>query len=354
MTATLKEGVSATATYNRDGSGELRAWGDRFPRRWRVEGDDRVCLVISDDTRCFTIEFDRATDVYRGRDVANGETVVFNVDQRQLTVAATSSTNQGGASQPSAEEIAAKLANPNAPLASLTFRLQHRTYEGDLPDADDQSNTTLIFQPSFPFTRDNGDVIFFRPSIPIQFDSPVFDPAGPDFDSEAGLGDIAFDIAYGRTTDAGLLFAGGIVSSIPTATDDALGTDRWTLGPEFMIGKITKKYVIGAFPSHQWDIGGSGDADISLTTAQLFGTYLPGDGWNVGTSPILSYDHEASQWTIPINLTVGKTIIWNGRPWKLSLEVNYFVEQADAFGPRWFIGFNVAPVVENALASWFK
>jgi hypothetical protein len=151
-----------------------------------------------------------------------------------------------------------------------------------------------------------------------------------------------------------MLYAGGLIVSLPTATDDALGTDRFTMGPEFMIGKLTKKWVIGAFPNHQWDVGGSGDRDINLTTIQLFGTVLPGGGWNYGTSPIITFDHITDQWTIPLNLTFGKTVIWSGRPWKLSAEINYYVEQADSFGPQWFIGLNVAPVVENVLASWFK
>lgn len=38
------------------------------------------------------------------------------------------------------DEIAKELANPNNSLASLKFRNQYRWYEGDLPDADDQSN----------------------------------------------------------------------------------------------------------------------------------------------------------------------------------------------------------------------
>jgi hypothetical protein len=151
-----------------------------------------------------------------------------------------------------------------------------------------------------------------------------------------------------------MLYAGGVVVSLPTATDDALGTDRYSLGPEFMIGKLSKKYVLGMFPSHLWDVGGSGNADVNVTNLQLFGTYLPGGGWNVGTSPILSYDHNSDQWTIPLNFTFGKTVIWNGRPWKLSAEINYFIESSDAFGPEWFIGFNVAPVVENVLARWFN
>jgi hypothetical protein len=353
-TATLEDGVVATANYNADGTGRVRAWGDVFERRWRVEGDDQVCVEIGAETRCFTLEVDASdSDMHRATNVATAETVVFTVAEREVTVAATGAA-AGSASEPSAEEIAAKLANPNSPMASLNLKLQYRTFEGTLPGADSQSSTTLLFQPSFPFSLDNGDVVFFRPAIPIQLDFAFPDSSPSGFGSESGIGDIAFDLAYGRTTKTGMLYAGGIIASLPTATDDALGTDRYTLGPEFMIGKLTKKYVIGIFPNHQWDVGGSGDKEIDLTTIQIFGTYLPGGGWNYGSSPIITFDHISDQWTIPLNFTFGKTVIWNKRPWKLSMELNYYVDQADAFGPQWMIGFNVAPVVENVLASWFK
>jgi len=354
-TAALSGENQAVANYNADGTGQLRAWGDVIERRWRVEGDDQVCIEIGSDTRCFTIEVDASDpDMHRATNVATGEVVVFSVSDRAVTVAAGAPAGgSGNTSEPSAEEIAAALANPNAPMASLTFRLQYRTFDGNLPEASSQDGTTLAFQPSFPFSLENGDVIFFRPNIPFQVSAPVPDPAGG-FKSESGLGDIVFDIAYGRTTKAGILYAGGIVASLPTATEDSLGTDRYSIGPEFMIGKLTKKYVLGIFPSHLWDVGGSGDADVNVTNMQIFGTYLPGGGWNVGTSPILSYDHNTSQWTIPLNFTFGKTVIWNKRPWKISAEINYFVEQSDAFGPEWFIGINVAPVVENVLARWFN
>ncbi len=259
-----------------------------------------------------------------------------------------------GSSGKSAEEIAQELANPNTPMASLNFKLQYRSYEGDLPNANDQDGTTLLFQPSMPFPLDNGDTVIFRPAIPLQFDQPVFESARLDFDSEFGLGDITFDLAYARTTDTGLLIAGGVISTLPTATKSELGNNRLTIGPELLIGKLSKKYVIGAFPNHQWDIAGSGEADISLTSTQLFGTYLPGGGWNVGTSPTLTYNHISNDWTIPLNFSFGKTIINGGRAWKISAEVNYYVEQPDPFGPKWFVGFNVAPVVKNVFADWFK
>ena len=307
------------------------------------------------DPQALAALFSDTVDRYRAANLATNEVVILTIRSADDRVAVAEPTSSaGGAAKPSADEIAAKLANPNTPLATLTAKLQFRTFEGDLAGAHDQDSTTLLLQPSFPFPLDNGDLILFRPAVPILLDQPYFDGQQNRFRSESGLGDITFDLALARTLDNGLLLAGGIVSTTPTATDDRLGSDRWTLGPEFLIGKISKKYVLGLFPNHQWDVGGSGEADINLTTAQVFGTYLPGGGWNLGSSPIISYDHESDQWTIPLNLSVGRTVIWGGRPWKLSAEINYYVEQGDAFGPEWMIGFNIAPVVQNGLARLFQ
>ncbi len=107
MTATLKDNVTAIATYNSDGSGELKAWGDTFPRAWQVKGDDRVCIDIDKQTRCFSIEKDSSgTNQYRAQDVDSGEFVVFIVKQSEITVSPNLDSDAGGASQPSAEEIA--------------------------------------------------------------------------------------------------------------------------------------------------------------------------------------------------------------------------------------------------------
>ena len=268
-----------------------------------------------------------------------------------LLAGSTIASAQSGTT-PSAAELAAELSNPNTAVASLTFKNQFRWFEGDLPDADDQTGYMLLFQPALPFQFPSGGKIIWRPAIPLLFDQPQFDAASGEFEGESGLGDIVFDLAYAPKRDDDLLIAYGIITSLPTATND-LGTDRWTLGPEFLIGKITPKYVAGLFPNHQWDIGGSGDADINLTTIQPFFTYLPGGGWSVGSGPSITYDWESEQWTVPLQINAGKTVVFNGRPWKLSVELNYYIEKPDSFGPEWMLSLNFAPVVKNGLASWF-
>lgn len=353
--AQLANGKEAIANYNSDGTGELQAWGETFERRWKVE-DGKVKIWISGVWISFTIERNTKNEnTYRGTR-ENGEQVVFEVSDKEISVKEvdTSSESQGGSGKPSADEVAKALANPNAPLAKLTTFIQYRTFKGSLADANNQSSTTLLLQPSFPFPLENGDVVLFRPAIPVVFGQPVFDANQNMFDGKTGLGDISFDLAYGRTNKkTGLLTAIGMVATLPTATSNGIGGKNFNLGPEVLVGLITPNYVIGAFPNHQWKIAGNGAA-TSITSAQVFANFLPGNAWSVGTTPIMNYDWNNEQWNIPLNVTVGKTYILGGRPWSFSLQVNYFVESADAFGQDWFIGLSAGPVVENVLARLFK
>ena len=273
----------------------------------------------------------------------------------------------------SSEELAKQLANPNGALASLTFRNQFRWYDGDLSGAGDQSNYTLLFQPTLPFPlKKKGHQITLRPAFPLIFDQPVISGSGlanvgsvqvpqppsagvgdESFGSESGLGDIGLDAIYGISTETGLIYGFGAFLSMPTATSDVLGTRRWTLGPDLMLGKVRQKTVLFTLVSHQVDVAGSGDKDVSLTTLTLAGIYLPAGGWNVGTSPIINYDWEGEQWTVPLNFLVGKTVVLGGRPWKLQGEVNYYIEAPDAFGAEWMVAFNISPVVQNTLTRLF-
>jgi len=68
----------------------------------------------------------------------------------------------------------------------------------------------------------------------------------------------------------------------------------------------------------------------------------------------MNYDWDTSQWTIPLNVTVGRTVMMGKTPVKIALEVNYYVERPDAFGPEWMIGINLTPVVPNFVEKWVK
>jgi len=177
---------------------------------------------------------------------------------------------------------------------------------------------------------------------------------GLDWDGISALGDIGFDLAYGVSKKSGFLWAVGMVGTLPTATDSDVAGKQLRLGPEFLLAKFEDWGVYGIFPSHQWDVTGWSDESFSTTQFQPFLSFLLGDGWTAATSPIGFYNWESSEWTIPINLTVSKTVLFGKTPWQFQVEVNYYVEQPDDFGPQWMIGFNFSPVVNNPFQKGFN
>lgn len=284
---------------------------------------------------------------------ASGQAEPATTDSGQTAPLGKGAYIQGAPADLSADEAARQLANPNTPLASLTFKNQYRWYKGKLPGAEGQDNYTLLFQPVFPFPVSDTDTIFFRPAFPLLVEQPVFQSNGK-FGAKTGLGDIGFDLAYGRNEKSGLLWAGGIVSTVPTATANQLAGKHLTLGPELFIGLFKSWGVVGLFPNHQWDIAGWGKGHVNASQIQAFAVFLPGDGWSVGSAPIMNYNWASGEWTIPIQMQVSKTIIIGSMPWKFQFEVNHYVQRPDAFGPKWMIGFNITPVVKNVVAEWFK
>lgn len=261
----------------------------------------------------------------------------------------------------SADEVARELANPNNSLASLTFKNQFRVYTGDLPKADDQWNYTLLFQPVFPFPlsppASGGKAnLFIRPAVPLLANQPVPGVRNGQFNFEGvtALGDIGFDIGYGVTEKNGFLWAFGMVGTLPTATNSEVAGKQLRLGPEALFAKFEKWGLYGIFPSHQWNVTGWNNEYYSNTQLQVFLKFLPGGGWSIGTTPIMNYDWRSRQWTVPLNLTVSKTLKVGNTPLKLELEANYYVAHSDPFGPQWMIGLNLTPVVRNFIEEWIR
>ncbi|MBK1825412.1 hypothetical protein [Haloferula rosea] len=268
----------------------------------------------------------------------------------------------------SADEIAKELANPNTSLTSLKLQTQYYAFQSDVPGLGDLDMVKLYLQPTLPFELANGNTLWVRPGVPFLVNQPVFDTGSRRIEEESGLGDVTLDVQYGTTLENGFLWSIGASTSLPTATEKGLGTDFWTIGPGFQIGRVTETSVVGVFVNHQWDVAGNGksgldrpyvllgpnDPAVSLTTIQFFGIMMPGNGWSFGTAPIMTYNHESDDWIIPLHLTVNKTLSIAGRPWEFSVDLNYYVETPDEFGPEWMVGFNIAPVVENVFARWVQ
>ena len=230
----------------------------------------------------------------------------------------------------------------------MTLLLNYVEFDGDFPQAGDQSGLQMIFQPSLPYALSDTTNLFVRPAIPLIIRQDVPNSSGEFVSEGVDLGDIGFDASVFKGTPTGAVYGGGLVGSMPTATNDALGLDQWLLGPE-LIGALIREWgVVGGLISHQWDVAGDSDFDTSITAGQFFFVFNLKNGWQLTSSPLFSYDHEASsgnRLTFPLGLGLSKTAIINGRPWQFGVEYQYYIESPDLFGPDWQIQFSISPVV---------
>lgn len=244
---------------------------------------------------------------------------------------------------PNIDELAKELANPGAANATLNFKFEYRTFEGDLPDADDQDSFTATFQPVFPFVLQNGNNLIFRPAFPFVFGQPVFDSGSGQFDDEDAFGDIAYDLLYAGTRNGWTLGA-GVVGAVPSGSD--ISSDNWLLGPSALAVK-TEDW--GVFPFHNEKIGGSGP-DVSVTSLQYFLFYGLGDGWQVGTGPTITYDWETSSddaWTVPFGVQVAKITSIGKQIIKLNVGLEKNVVAPDPLASDWKFTFTFSPVIAN-------
>jgi hypothetical protein len=256
----------------------------------------------------------------------------------------------------SADAVAKELSNPAGSLASLNFNLEYFDYKGHLRKSDNQNSTALTFQPILPFpVGDKGRKIIFRPLFSVPFDQPVFEPAKGNFDdADAGLADTTFDLVYAgnemETKHKGYLWGIGLAGTLPTATSSDLKGEQWRFGPELFGGIHRKWGIVGALVSHQWDTGGPNDKSFNVTAAQYFYAISLGQGWQIASSPVLSYDWQADNdeaWTIPIGIGMAKTTKLGNHPWKFQFQVQKYVAQPDTFGPDWLVKLTITPVIKN-------
>lgn len=248
----------------------------------------------------------------------------------------------------SADEIARELANPNNSFGSLSFLFDYIHYGGDLQGASNENAYRMSFQPSLPYPISKSLNIFFRPLIPIVFRQPVPNSNGG-FDCKGvALADISYDLSVGKTLPGGIILLGGIVGSIPTATDDALGLHQWLLGPEALFAVVGKWGAVGLLVTQSWNIAGSNKSSTSITGGQYFYTINLGNAWQITGSPTWSYNHKASsgnQFTFPIGTGVNKTLILGSTPLKISIQYWYYIASPDTFGPKDEVRLSITPVI---------
>ena len=261
------------------------------------------------------------------------------LDRFHLLAAAERSTGGGGGSgaappdEDNPAELAKKLQNPVADLISVPLQ---NNWDFGIGPAEAMRYTVNI-QPVIPLSLTKDWNLILRTIVPVIYaESPV---AGGD--NKAGLGDIlqSFFFSPKAPTRGGWIWGAGPVFLYPSATDDALGTEKFALGPTAVVLKQQSGWTYGLLANHLWSVAGDSDrADVNATFVQPFVTYTTKTFTTFGANTETTYDWENEQGTVPLNWFVQQLLKIGPQPVAFQLGARYYAEKP-AGGPDWGLRF---------------
>lgn len=204
-------------------------------------------------------------------------------------------------------EIAKQLQNPVGDLYSFPF----------------QNNTNLRVGPN----RGTQNILNVQPVIPIHLNSewnlitrtilplirqPSFQPFASTVPFGTGPTTVSAFLSP-RQPQGGWIWGAGPVMQLPTASDPSLGSPVWGAGITGVALRMQGPWVGGVLFNNVWSLGGSGarGTRYNALLVQPFLNYNFGDGWYVGSSPIITANWLAagnSAWTLPVGASAGRVV----------------------------------------------
>ena len=233
-------------------------------------------------------------------------------------------------------DLAKAAQNPVADMISLPF--QNNTNFGVGPNDDVQN--VLNIQPVIPIHLSANWNLITRTIAPL-----IYQPlTALETNSEFGLGDISETVFLSPAKPGKVIWGLGPIISLPTATDDILGTGKWSAGPSAVALTMHDHWVIGGLVSNLWSFAGESDReDVNQFLFQYFINYNMAEGWYLTSSPSITANWEAesgNQWTVPFGGGLGKIFRIGTQAMNAQLQAFYNVETPDG-GPDWSLRFQL-------------
>lgn len=238
---------------------------------------------------------------------------------------------QGAVPEPEAvaggDDLAAKVANPVADLISVPFQTNIDCCFGPR----DARRFTLNIQPVVPVSLGSNAQVVVRTILPfVSQDSPAPGVAGA-----TDFGDITQSFFFKPKHQGSLTLAAGPVMLWPVG-GSGFGSGKWGAGPTVLALKQTKTgLAIGLLANHIWSYAGKKDRqDVSNTFIQPFFSKTFKDTTSITINTETSYDWKHEQWTVPLNLSLGRLMKIGKQPVQLAGTARYYAERPED-GPTW-------------------
>jgi hypothetical protein len=225
--------------------------------------------------------------------------------------------------------------NPLSAMSSLPFRL---TVDTGASNGDAQ---ILNLNPVVPVKVGEWNLVN-RGLIPMaNVDGPIQTANNPNpgmGGSASGLGDINYSAYFSPAKTGKVIWGVGPSLNMPTASDDQLGSGKWSGGLSAVFLTIPKWGSTGGIIRQLWSFSGDDDrSDVNQTLIEPFLNYNLENGWFLVTDMVMTANWEAesgNEWTVPIGGGAGRVFKIGNQAINSRLEYYYNVERPEGAPER--------------------
>jgi len=205
-----------------------------------------------------------------------------------------------------ATDLAKQQQNPISSLISVPLQ---GNWDFGLGDRD-ATGTLFNIQPVVPFGVSRSTNLILRVILPL-----ASQPGSGDARVN-GVGDVVMTAFFSPAKSGRFTWGAGPVVLLPTATNNALGSEKFGVGPSAVVLTQPGPWTIGLLFNHIWSTSGANDReDVSSTFLQPFVNYNLGNGLAVGAVFEATANWNADEhWTAPLVFTVSKVARLGNRP----------------------------------------
>jgi hypothetical protein len=228
-------------------------------------------------------------------------------------------------------QLAQELTNPVADLITIPVQM---TWDRNIGVRDDGWRIQTNIQPVIPFELNADWNLITRTILPVICQDDIAPRAGSQF----GLGDLSLSLFFSprKPGPGGFVVGVGPILMMPTATDDQLGTEKWSAGPAAVALTMRGPWTMGMLANQVWSYAGDSDrSDVNYTFVQPFLAFSTPSAYTLSLQAESIYDWEAEKWSIPVTAALAKLVRWGKLPVSLSAGVGYWAESPNS-GPEGF------------------
>jgi len=220
-----------------------------------------------------------------------------------------------------ASELAKQTQNPIANMISVPLQGNWDFGIGDNAD----TATLLNFQPVIPFGVSKSTNVILR------IITPLTSQPSSDGSRNNGMGDIVASAFFSPIKSGRFIWGAGPVVLLPTATANALGTQKFGIGPTVVVLTQPGKWTLGTLFNQIWSTSGATNRDdINSMYLQPFANYNLGSGLALGVSMEATANWDADEtWTAPLLFQVSKVTLLGKRPVNLAVAAGPMVASPD-------------------------